>query len=197
MRKRITPLLLAVFLLANQQARAYGTPERDYITVMDSVEAKVPLEGELIENLRIISVVMPASVDIVVRIHNDGRFRQLFAPTLLRVTSRSDMEVDISLVGVADGENKLAAFDATLNTYSTDGRNTLIYDGSAAPLSAGPCDILLGRLAPLPADGNIVPANQFRLSLEGKANAANGVVGREGDTFSFSTTLKVAAVQGG
>ena len=197
MRKRVTALLFAILLMVVTQTSAYGTEERDYITVLDTVEATIPLEGELVENLQIISVVMPTAVDIVVRIHDDGKFRQLYAPSNLSVTSSSDMPVNLSLVEVKDESGKLRTFDAILNTYSMDGRNTLLYDGSRTPLAAGACDILLGRLESLSDDGIIVPSNQLRLAMDGRAAAANGVVGGKGDTFAFATTLKVAAAPGG
>lgn len=190
MKIRLTALLLVFALAVPVWAIDFESQGKDYISVGESVQAPVPLEGELMENMQLVSVVMPAMVDIVVQVSDDGKFRQLFAPSNLYVTSHSDMPVEFSLVEVKDDEGKLATFDAFLSAWSTDGWKTLLYDGSNKPLAAGSYDILIGRLEPPPTD-DTDPANQLKLVLEGKANAANGKVGNDGDSFVFATTFKV------
>lgn len=190
MKKRMMALLLALLLAIPAEAIDYESQDKDYVSVGDTVRANVPLEGELMKDMQLVSVVMPAMVDIVVQVSDDGKFRQLFAPSNLYVTSLSDMPVEFSLVEVKDEEGKLGTFDAFLSAWSTDGWKTLLYDGSNKPLAAGSYDILIGRLEPPPTD-DTDPANQLKLVLEGKANAANGKVGDDGDSFVFATTFKV------
>lgn len=196
MLKRVSAFLMAAVLAFAALPEAYGVEERDYITTLETVEANVPLEGTLVENAVIISVVLPAAVDIIVRVNNDGTFRRLYAPSSLYVTSRSDCPVALSLAEVRDTGGKLSAFDAFLSAYSTDGLETPL-SPRVGPLAAGTYDVGLGGLAPLPADGVVIPENRLRLVLEGAANAADGPVGTVGETFRFETTLKVSAAVSG
>lgn len=193
MKRRVAALLLALLLALPAGAVDYESQGKDYSTVGGTIQALVPLEGELMRNIELVSVVLPATVDIVVRVYDDGRFRQLYAPSNLSVLSSSDVPVDLSLVEVKDEGGRLAAFDAILKAYSLDGRNTLLYDGSAAPLAPGPCSIPIGRLAPVGPDGLPAPGGGLRLGLEGRANASDGPVGAVGDRFAFATTFKVTA----
>lgn len=196
MRKRLSAFLLAVLLMFVTQAEAYGTEGRDYITVLDTVEATVPLEGKLMTNVVLISVVMPATVDIVVRVYEDQTFRQLYAPANLYVTSRSDCPVELSLTAVQNADGKLNTFDAFLSACSTDGRDTLAGE-RVGPLTDGPYGATLGRLEGLPEDGILISANRLRLVLEGAAKVANTAVGDDGESFAFATTLKVSTVPDG
>lgn len=176
--KRVSACLLAAALLAAAPLQAQGIEERDYITTLETVEAKVPLEGKLVENAVIISVVMPAAVEIIVRVNADGTFRRLYAPSGLYVTSRSDCAVSLTLAEVRDAGGKLSTFDTFLSARSTDGRDTLLAPRTG-PLAAGAYSAKLGSLAPLAANGAAAPENRLRLVLEGSANAANGAVGAD------------------
>ncbi|WP_418971853.1 hypothetical protein [Allofournierella sp.] len=193
MGKKAAALLLALLLALPAHAAAPAA-SYNYTTVREELRAPVPLEGELVQNAELISVVMPAMVDLIVRVNADGTFRRLYAPDNLYVTNRSDCPVDFSLVNVADSAGKLSNVAVFLSAYSTDGKHLLLY--TSPRLAAGACNMAITRLPGLP-QVSAKAENQIKLALTGEADAANPPLGADRETFSFVTTFKVTAAAGG
>ena len=156
-------------------------PEQSKSSSVGEVDASVDLRGQFQENVRLISVTLPATIPFILDVDGAGELTRVLSATAA-LTNRSDMGVTVSLTGVTDPGGLLGKVKLYLTPDPLPA-------GGRVELSAGTGKTnTLAVMAPLA--GSTPGRAAVKVEGEGLPGVTNA--GSDGNIFTVGLTLKVS-----